>query len=575
MTKRTLSKLQIKSEILSILKEFTGLEETPKFKQEEILKNLRTIENKNDLLDFLIKELPKLSNVQAQVVIYLIIELGSLDTLKQPLWGLIKNSNSSDELKDLVSIALRSLGDDSDTNVFLEYLDDPKAIIDKETQKLLELAKINPEAQIDFFDFLFSLPEQEQLYLINSLESDYSGENIVNILVPALETNPSDTLKEALIKALGESKNEGAVSILNEIYNFPPNEKYKKLAKKNLNILKLLGIDIEKNIVDKRGETICKLTEIYECYASNVDGVGNQGLVISRIKPNQDIMMFTVVMNDIMGIVDCFGFNGISKTDFSRIIQKFQEKSTRLRVSPEYCKTKLQEAEKINKQNNSTIAYEYVSWKILTNDFKPLDISVEKVAEEWGNINFISQGNKLYNYPDFKYWFLEETDQPQLKDFFEEIINNTVQNMEYYLKNTNNYFEYLNNEINKIIPEIFDEDFKSHYKNRLLNIAYLIDLQGLSTFRNITSSVAIALDPIHKIPVQENPFFVELMKKTVAEAFLRHKQKIKDFQSNLQSNSQWNIKKSNKNNPIKPLGDYGEIIEIIELLFEEWMIKTT
>ena len=72
---------------------------------------------------------------------------------------------------------------------------------------------------IRFFDFLFSLPEQEQLYLINSLESDYSGENIVNILVPALETNPSDTLKEALIKALGESKNEGAVSILNEIYN--------------------------------------------------------------------------------------------------------------------------------------------------------------------------------------------------------------------------------------------------------------------------------------------------------------------------------------------------------------------
>ncbi|MEI7473852.1 MAG: hypothetical protein WCK67_03660 [bacterium] len=573
MSKRTLSKLQIRSEILSILSVFNNIEDTPKEKQDEVLKSLKTIENKSDVFDFLLKELPKLSIEQAQVVIYLFIELGSLDELKEPLWAFIKDSNSSDELKDLAGIALRSLGDVSDTQVFLNYLDDPKAVIDKETQKLLELAKINPEAQIDFFDFLFSLPEEEQLSLISSLKTDYSGEYIVNVLVPALESNPSGRIKEALIEALGESKNEGAVSILNDIVDNSTDLKLKKLAKKNLTLLKISGIDIENNIADKRGDTLCKHTDIYECYASNVDGVGNQGIIISRIKPNQDIMMFTVVINDLEGIVDCFGFNGISKTDFSRIIHKFQEKSTRLSVSPEYCKYKLIQAERINKKNNSNITYEYSAWKILTHDFLALEEPVENIALAWGNINYIFQGCNLYNYPDFKYWFFEESDHPKIKEFLDKIVNNILKDVTYYKENIDKLFVYLNNEIKLILPEIFDDKLRACYKNRLLNIAYLMDLQGFNSFRNISSSVAISLDANYKVPLSENVFVFELMKKTVSEGFLRHRQKLKDAQLNSQFVTSWNIKKLKQAQEPLPACDDSGVCEIIDLLYEEWMFK--
>lgn len=573
MPTKKLSKLQIRSEVLAILSEFASLDETPKERQDEIIKNLKVIENKEDLTDFLIKELAKTNGNKAQIITYILIEIGTLELLKEPLWAFVKDPKCTDEIKDLASVALRTLGDTSDTQEYLNYLNDPKAIIDKETQKLLEIAKVNPEAQIDFFDFLFSLPQNEQISLINSLKDDYSGENIINVLVPALETNPSDELKEIIIETLGLSKHEGAVAVLNDIYHNSKNEKFKKLAKKNINLLKLAGINIENNINDSRGETICNNTEIYECYASNVDGIGNQGIIISRIKPNQDIMMFTVVINDNEGIVDCFGFNGISKTDFSRIIHKFQEKSTRLLVSPAYCKYKLDEAEKISKQKNAFISYEYIAWKILINDFPTLENTIEETAQEWANINFTCQGEKLYNYPDFKYWFFEDTDNIEIHNFLERIIKETLNNIKNYKSNNEELLNWLDKEIKEILRFVFTDNLKKQYRKRLLNVSYLMNLQGLTAFRNIAASIGESLSS-EKIPIDKNPFFVALMKKTISEGFLRYRKKIQDSQSNSQFLTSWNIKTLKKNEELlnSPCGE-NELCEIIDVLHDKWIEK--
>ena len=223
MTLRDLSKLQIRSEVMLMLQHLNALDEMPKEQQDNYLNKLRSIKDINYVVEILVKELSRADYKKGQLISFFIQELGDLDSLKDILWSYIKSPRSSDDLKDLAGIILKSLGDQTDPEEFLNYLEDPKAIVDKETQKLLEVASVNPEAQIDFLDFLFSLPENEQINLVSSLKEDYSSEYLVNVIAPALEAKPSIKLEEELIKILGETRSQLAVPVLNDVLKYSKN----------------------------------------------------------------------------------------------------------------------------------------------------------------------------------------------------------------------------------------------------------------------------------------------------------------------------------------------------------------
>ena len=237
MMLRDLSKLQIRSEVLLMLQKLSSLDEMSKEQLDNNLIKFRSIKDIGYVVDVLVKELARANYKKGQIISLFVQELGDLDSVKDVLWSYIKSPNYSDELKDLSGLILKSLGDQTDPEEFLNYLEDPKAIVDKETQKLLEVASTNPEAQIDFLDFLFSLPESEQINLVNSLKDDYSSEYLVNIVVPALEANPAPKLEEELVKILGETRSVFAVPALNDVLKYSKNEFIKKHAQKSLNML--------------------------------------------------------------------------------------------------------------------------------------------------------------------------------------------------------------------------------------------------------------------------------------------------------------------------------------------------
>ena len=54
------------------------------------------------------------------------------------------------------NLILRHLGDNSDPDLYLEYLEDPKGLIGRETERMLEVSSENPETLIDFIDFHFA-----------------------------------------------------------------------------------------------------------------------------------------------------------------------------------------------------------------------------------------------------------------------------------------------------------------------------------------------------------------------------------------------------------------------------------
>ncbi len=526
MELRNLSKLQIRAEVLFVLQQLNSLDDMSKEQQDKYLARFRSIKDINHVVDVLIKELAHADSKKIQIISFFIQELGELDLVKDVLWSYIKSPKSSDELKDICGVILKNLGDQTDPEEFLNYLEDPKAIVDKETQKLLEIASINPEAQIDFLDFLYSLPEYEQINLVSSLKADYSSEHLVNVTIPALEANPSPKLEEELIRILGETRSPLAVPTLNDILKYSKNDITKKLAQKSLNMLKLAGVNVSQESMLPTPALITKTSDIYECHTNIVDGIGNQGIIISRIKPNHDILMLNVIINDTHGILDCFGFYGISIQDFARIIEKFQENTTRITVSPEYCKYKLEKAEKINKKNNLPIPYEYAAWKSLISDVKPLEDNFEKLCKSWASEDLVSQSDILYKFPDFKHWFFEDEDHPLINQIILKLIKELTEKKDIFIKNHYELKNWIELNIDKFLTQIFDDETRNNHKNRLLDIAYLLDIQNLQLFRNIAASLACHIMPENSYDINKSPFFRDIIKRTFIEGFIRHQYKI-------------------------------------------------
>lgn len=518
-SKNNLSKLQIRAEILAAIQHLYSFEDTPRALQNQYIDKIKKIKEVNYVLEILIKELFKYDYKKSKIIAAFLIEIGSLESIGDILWEYVKDPKVSDEIKDCLTIVLRGLGDTTDAEDYLNYFQDPGETIEKETERLLAVSYVDPEAQIDFMDFLFSLPPKDQQTLLHSLKDDYPGDYLANLLLAILECDLDEEVEKAAIEVLGETKSGSAISKLKEIHDSTKDQSIKKLAKKSLNTLKIAGIN--KEIPDTKGSIICEQSSIYECYTSCPDGMGNQGLLISRLKPSGDIIMFSVVINDIDGIIDCFGFNGISKFDFSRILDKFQENSVRILVPPEYCKHKLDNAINNNKITNNVIPYEYTAWSSLIYDFPQSgDIDLTE-CNECLNKELIEQSDSLFKFPAFNHWFLDDNDSDYIKESLQNIIKQAINNKDYFAKDSNILLKWLDDETTSIIKNYFNSENIKIIKNRLLDTAYLLNILNLPNFRNVTYSVAEIITDKNS-SLENIPFIRKFIKKTIYEAFVRY-----------------------------------------------------
>ncbi|MEW5819561.1 MAG: hypothetical protein AB1782_05170 [Cyanobacteriota bacterium] len=525
MTQREYSKLQVRAEVLAVIQQLSALDETSRENQVRQIKRLRTIQNVDYILECLLRELPKGNYDQKQIIAQLLLEFGSLEKLEKPLWAIIKDPNQPDIIKDVANVILRNLGDTSDPDLYLSYLKDPHELIDKETERMLKVASLNPEAQIDFLDFLFSLPPKEQLNLINSLKDDYPGEYLTCIFMPAIEANLQDETIKTLIEALGNTKSSRALAFLEEIYPYANNDIKKKTLKKSINLLKLSGAKTE-DVKDYYKELLSE-SKLFKCYVSSIDGIGNQAIIISRIKENGDISLFSVVVNDIQGIMDCFGFNQITKTDFDRVVKKFNDGEEREDISPYYCYYRLKISQEINRILDMPLPYEYSAWRALAYDIENFTEDLDELVESLKDESLINNTHILYTCQDFYCWFFEDEDHPTILEFFENCLAYFIENLEKYSNSPEEFSQYFESEINNSIDKIFDDSWRELYYSRLKNQAYILNLRNMTNEAVLASTIAWALKNPN-ICVKDISFIVKLIQKSMVEFFLRFQYKLDD-----------------------------------------------
>lgn len=527
------SKLFIRSEVLAVIDFLSVVENPPKQDKMKQIKRLSGIDAQDIVLEILVKELQRSSKPrELQAVSELLMEIGSIDTLQDPLWKIIRNTALPDEVKDAANLVLHHLGDDSDPDLYLEYLEDPQGLINRETERMLEVSAGNPEALIDFIDFIFSLPVEEQCNLLNSLQTDYQPDHLVNLYVPTLWANPPEEVRDLILKNLGKTRTKRAALCLHEMVEYlQDQEESLKIIKRSINELKLAGLYREELFDQYREELkaphmLVEKSKVYQCFATIPDGIGNQGLVFSRQRENGDISMMSVAINDMHGIIDCFGFYQLSESDFNRIIEKFHEASCKISVPAGYCLKLLVEGEALNRAGQFRIPYEYTCWKVLMDDIQVEPLDLIEQCRGWANPDWASESTNLYQHPDFSTWFLERGDHPVMNELLDAVQGTTETAVEKEVSQ-DVFLEKMEEFAEAIVAGLMQTSWRESLVERLANAAYLLNCQNTQTFSKLAASEVVKL--LDYVPGTDTTslrcgFIRQYGRRCVEEELLRLKQ---------------------------------------------------
>lgn len=405
-----MNKIQIKAEILATL---TALM-TSSQPQASLITDLKNIEDKKTVLEVLIRELVSANEQKAVLICWLLMELIDKETLNDELWNVIKAPEYNDHIKMIAFNMLKDLGNKIDYDVISGYFEQFNELINKETKQLLETAIMNPEAQIDFMDFLNAINDSDKIILIKSLEEDYAYDALANILIPVFLYYIDSEVGYTALDILGRTKSQLAYHALENAKSFV-SEELKVKINKALSELKMSGVRVDNT--EEFYRDILKESKPYKIYTSFPDGHGNMAIIFSRVRENKTLQFLAIVINPRFGILDSFGFNSMSERDFYKIVDKFYNYQEKYEISPEIAKYLLLQAEEISHINGEQIPYEYICWQsiFLDIDAKKPEIPLDKKELNQKDIDKLCMSEYVQN------WFFDEITSDEFKIFIEKL----------------------------------------------------------------------------------------------------------------------------------------------------------
>lgn len=456
-----LNKIQLKAEVLTAITRLQTLQDATKV--DELLYVLDNQTDKKAVLDTLMRELVKTNEQKAYILCFLLHRLCEKDQLENALWNTLKSPTVSDYVKTVVLNILKDLGNKVDYDNLEEYFESPEDVIDADTKQLLHTAIMNPEAQIDFLDFLYSLSDADARSLVQSLADDYTEDALANILIPVFLHDPSSKAAQIALDELGQSKSQLALHALLEAKEYV-DEEFLPAIKRNISALKLSGVR-EDNTLDFYKEVLSE-SKPYESYSSYPDGHGNQALIFSREREDETIQLVATVISDKWGIVDCFGFNQITKKDFKRIVERFYGDDLPVFINHTVLKTLLMKAEETVHKHGELMSYEYICWRNLLHDIPTEPVPMQYILEDKFEKKTLTKKelDKICLAEETQKWFLDTDFSIKFYDFTEKLNNNFKKD---------NYDIDLDEAIDEDLHKLIDKNEEKIWAKRIMNVAYL------------------------------------------------------------------------------------------------------
>ena len=458
-----ISKLQIRAKVLSVISEIKTINTFNETLLNKYVDELSDIQDRKALFDIFIKEYLKLNENEYIFSALCVKELISKEYIEEKVFELIKSTSLSDELKYKLVQLLRIVGCNCDFTELPQYFDNPNEVLDKETQRLLDAATFNPESVLDFLDFVSAVSYNDRSLLLKSLKLDYQGDVLANIVYPILYSDFEDDFVLDVVKLLSDSKSSLAIAPFNYLIQTSSNINIVNACKMGLKKLKLSGAKQE--LAEEYFKNMIEKSIPAEFFTTIPDGKGNQALLISRCNNADKYLLAAIVINDIQGIIDCFGFFNITQEEIIKILTKFYKSEGKYKVSPSYIKMRIDIAVQKTIQNKMRFPYEFICWSPLISDIEPLSFDLKDYSNKNCKLQTCSKDTilTLLTQEYTLRWFITPDENRELKS----IVDNLYSSSDINVDDLNNY-------IKDNIDNILDEKTLSIWKDRIYNLIYLL-----------------------------------------------------------------------------------------------------
>lgn len=459
---RQLNPFELKSVLIKLLSGINSLTDIQQYLPDIDL--LDAQEDKTFLSKLLFKELTNAKTEKIPVICFLLEHFVPKDVLISGLWEVLKNKNLKTDIRVMVLNMLRELDADWSYEDCTQFIDDAEEILDENTKQLLRSAVINPEVQIDFMDFLYSIKTDDKITLLNSFENDFDSDALANILIPVFESNPSSAEGREALKLLGGTKSQLVLNLLERMVKITEGE-LNQSVRKSLATLKMSGIreDNTKEFYKK----ILANSKPDKFYITYPDALSNCAMICTRVTEENKIRFISVVINLEDGIKDCFGFFEISQFECDKILERFLKNEKVVSISPAGFKNILLNAELKTLKNNKNewvLPYEYVCWKNLLVDIECEEADIYDFVKSNIHPAKIDElvTSKLERMKVSAHWFLDYDYSGE----FSEVIKS--------LKSENDLDKLINDNFDKV----FNDAEKCGWINKLLFCSYIKHIIG-------------------------------------------------------------------------------------------------
>lgn len=538
------NKIQIRAQVLQSILKFKSAKFPSDIEVEECIKTLNKVNDKKFVTELLLKEITATNEIYDSVLTLLLFNISSPKMLLEAIFPLL-NKNSVPDVKKLYLInILREQGQKIDYDFIQSHIKNPDEIIDNETKKFLDEAKISPETKIDFFDFYFTVNPNDRDMLISSIIDDYSGDGLANILSPFAYFYPNVLIDEKIIQALADSKSYFALEALNWCSKNCGDKKLAQLAKKSYKKMSLMGFDTN---IDKKEvyAQLLKNSKPLGFWYSCADGNSNISCVFAREKDKGTIQTFFTVFNLQKGPISTFGFDEVTKKDFEVILLRFFKSSLHAKLSAEEGKLIFDTLSSRGWSGKTVIPYEFICWREITYDTNAKEINFHDLLKE--NLEKNDKAEKLItkilNSDLFSSWYYNCENH--------QTLSKLVQNIDNYTPD----IKQIEQELNATIKEMLaDTDYIEKFKEKIYFQCYILKKTNMQNSANILYSATLDTTMLEKL-------LTHIIKKSVYAHFLQKTESVNATENIFIKKRQ--ISNDNKN--------AKEVIKTLEENWSQWI----
>jgi hypothetical protein len=460
--------------------------------------------------------------------ILILAEVASEDDLEE-LEDLVTDPTLSDLAKLALAPVLKELGSDMVDDGMVEYLNDPASAMQQMQMRLLELVGKSEMGIESILQDVIAMPMERRLAFISWLGS-CNDARAAQLLIPLLENQPvkvATAVIEAL-EQLGPIALQQSLSALNYVLSTNAPRALKQQARATLGRLTMQSA-VNMDVQLSSEMDVLQLVP-YEARASFIDGTGSQLVMLSWLRPDGLLKGINVLYQDLVGIKDCYGVDGMDKERKARLVEDLQEQGFFSFVVPfDFARALILQASETNKHLRRKLPISYVIWRSLLENTPheeaapllqtaPLELDDETLA-------LVKRGGELFQLPEFLSWLYDpmERTEPFIARYLQLYDSEAAAHRTRRLtaSQTKRLQRLLDELVDEALPELIDERWRERFEPRLRLQARLFQLAEREQDARMAQAVAAVLAPTSPVPVLEQDFLRTLVRMSIEQGPLR------------------------------------------------------